>query len=237
MSAPLMPKATAIWLIENTALTFDQISKFCNIHILEIQAIADDITSKYVPPHVNIFYCLGGITLTCFIVQVATGFAMTFYYRPTVTEAFASVEYIMTQVNFGWLIRSVHRWSASMMVLNMILHVCRVYLTGGSKKPRELTWVTGVALASVTVSFGVTGYSLPWDQVGYWACKIVTGVPDAIPVIGGLVVLALRGGVSVGQSTLTRFYSAHTFVLPVVAVVLMLTHFVMIRKQGISGPL
>jgi len=204
---------------------------------LEIQAIADDITSKYVPPHVNIFYCLGGITLTCFIVQVATGFAMTFYYRPTVTEAFASVQYIMTEVNFGWLIRSVHRWSASMMVLNMILHVCRVYLTGGFKKPRELTWVTGVALASVTVSFGVTGYSLPWDQVGYWACKIVTGVPDAIPVVGGLVVSLLRGGVSVGQGTLTRFYSAHTFVLPVVAAVLMLTHFVMIRKQGISGPL
>jgi len=204
---------------------------------LEIQAIADDITSKYVPPHVNIFYCLGGITLTCFIVQVATGFAMTFYYRPTVTEAFASVEYIMTEVNFGWLIRSVHRWSASMMVLNMILHVCRVYLTGGFKKPRELTWVTGVALASVTVSFGVTGYSLPWDQVGYWACKIVTGVPDAIPIVGGLLVEVLRGGVSVGQSTLTRFYSAHTFVLPVVAVVLMLTHFIMIRKQGISGPL
>jgi cytochrome b6 len=204
---------------------------------LEIQAIADDITSKYVPPHVNIFYCLGGITLTCFIVQVATGFAMTFYYRPTVTEAFASVEYIMTQVNFGWLIRSVHRWSASMMVLNMILHVCRVYLTGGFKKPRELTWVTGVALASVTVSFGVTGYSLPWDQVGYWACKIVTGVPEAIPVVGNLIVGVLRGGVSVGQGTLTRFYSAHTFVLPVVAAVLMLTHFVMIRKQGISGPL
>jgi cytochrome b6 len=204
---------------------------------LEIQAIADDITSKYVPPHVNIFYCLGGITLTCFIVLVATGLAMTFYYRPTVTEAFASVEYIMTEVNFGWLIRSVHRWSASMMVLNMILHVCRVYLTGGFKKPRELTWVTGVLLASVTVSFGVTGYSLPWDQVGYWACKIVTGVPDAVPIVGGLIVQVLRGGVSVGQSTLTRFYSAHTFVLPVVAAVLMLTHFVMIRKQGISGPL
>jgi cytochrome b6 len=204
---------------------------------LEIQAIADDITSKYVPPHVNIFYCLGGITLTCFIVQVATGFAMTFYYRPTVSEAFSSVEYLMTEVNFGWLIRSTHRWSASMMVLNMILHVCRVYLTGGFKTPRELTWVTGVLLASVTVSFGVTGYSLPWDQVGYWACKIVTGVPDAIPIVGGLIVQVLRGGVSVGQSTLTRFYSAHTFVLPVVAAVLMLTHFVMIRKQGISGPL
>ena len=204
---------------------------------LEIQSIADDITSKYVPPHVNIFYCFGGIVFTCFLVQVATGFAMTFYYRPTVSDAFASVEYIMTEVNFGWLIRSIHRWSASMMVLMLILHVVRVYLTGGFKKPRELTWVTGVLLGAVTASFGVTGYSLPWDQVGFWACKIVTGVPDSIPVVGPLLVGVLRGGVSVGQSTLTRFYSAHTFVLPVVAAALMLTHFLMIRQQGISGPL
>ena len=204
---------------------------------LEIKSIADDITSKYVPPHVNIFYCLGGITLTCFLVQVATGFAMTFYYRPTVTDAFSSVQYIMTDVNFGWLIRSVHRWSASMMVLMMILHVFRVYLTGGFKKPRELTWVTGVILATITVSFGVTGYSLPWDQVGYWAVKIVTGVPDAIPVIGSFVVELLRGGVGVGQATLTRFYSLHTFVLPLLAASFMLAHFLMIRKQGISGPL
>lgn len=204
---------------------------------LEIQAIADDITSKYVPPHVNIFYCLGGITLTCFLVQVATGFAMTFYYRPTVTEAFASVQYIMTEVNFGWLIRSVHRWSASMMVLMMILHVFRVYLTGGFKKPRELTWVTGVVLGVLTASFGVTGYSLPWDQIGYWAVKIVTGVPEAIPIIGSPLVELLRGSASVGQSTLTRFYSLHTFVLPLLTAVFMLMHFLMIRKQGISGPL
>nr|YP_009164346.1 PetB [Bupleurum falcatum]YP_009271934.1 PetB [Carthamus tinctorius]YP_009433449.1 PetB [Bupleurum boissieuanum]YP_009942788.1 cytochrome b6 [Bupleurum dracaenoides]YP_010033166.1 cytochrome b6 [Bupleurum euphorbioides]YP_010134536.1 cytochrome b6 [Bupleurum commelynoideum]YP_010134623.1 cytochrome b6 [Bupleurum sikangense]YP_010172451.1 PetB [Bupleurum angustissimum]YP_010172534.1 PetB [Bupleurum scorzonerifolium]YP_010172618.1 PetB [Bupleurum bicaule]YP_010194076.1 cytochrome b6 [Bupl len=204
---------------------------------LEIQAIADDITSKYVPPHVNIFYCLGGITLTCFLVQVATGFAMTFYYRPTVTDAFASVQYIMTEANFGWLIRSVHRWSASMMVLMMILHVFRVYLTGGFKKPRELTWVTGVVLGVLTASFGVTGYSLPRDQIGYWAVKIVTGVPEAIPVIGSPLVELLRGSASVGQSTLTRFYSLHTFVLPLLTAVFMLMHFPMIRKQGISGPL
>ena len=162
---------------------------------------------------------------------------MTFYYRPSVVDAFASVEYIMTSVNFGWLIRSIHRWSASMMVMMMVLHIFRVYLTGGFKKPRELTWVTGVILAVVTVSFGVTGYSLPWDQVGFWACKIVTGVPAAVPVVGPPLVLVLRGGESVGQSTLTRFYSAHTFVLPVAAAVLILTHFLMIRKQGISGPL
>jgi cytochrome b6 len=204
---------------------------------LEIQSIADDISTKYVPPHVNIFYCFGGIVFTLFLVQVATGFAMTFYYRPSVADAFASVEYMMTQVNFGWLIRSIHRWSASMMVLMMILHVFRVYLTGGFKKPRELTWVTGVILASVTVSFGVTGYSLPWDQIGYWACKIVTGVPEAIPVVGTSLVELLRGGSSVGQATLTRFYSLHTFVLPLITAVFMLAHFLMIRKQGISGPL
>lgn len=204
---------------------------------LEIQAIADDISSKYVPPHVNIFYCFGGIVFTCFIFQVASGFAMTFYYRPTVTEAFSSVEYIMTDVNLGWLVRSIHRWSASMMVMTMILHSFRVYLTGGFKRPRELTWVTGVLLAVLTVSFGVTGYSLPWDQVGFWAVKIVTGVPDAIPVVGSSLVEALRGDVSVGQNTLTRFYSLHTFVLPLVTAVAMLAHFLMIRKQGISGPL
>uniref|UniRef100_A0A8S0XWC7 Cytochrome b6 n=1 Tax=Spirodela intermedia TaxID=51605 RepID=A0A8S0XWC7_SPIIN len=170
---------------------------------LEIQAIADDITSKYVPPHVNIFYCLGDHTYL-FLVQVAT-------------EAFASVQYIMTEANFGWLIRSVHRWSASMMVLMMILHV----------------FLLGV----LTASFGVTGYSLPWDQIGYWAVKIVTGVPDAIPVIGSPLVELLRGSASVGQSTLTRFYSLHTFVLPLLTAVFMLMHFSMIRKQGISGPL
>lgn len=204
---------------------------------LEIQAIGDEFTSKYVPPHVNIFYCIGGIVFTSFLIQVASGFAMTFYYRPTVAEAFSSVEYIMTEVNFGWLIRSIHRWSASMMVLMLILHTFRVYLTGGFKKPRELTWITGVILAVLTVSFGVTGYSLPWDQIGYWAVKIVTGVPEAIPVVGGTIVELLRGSVSVGQSTLTRFYSLHTFVLPLLTAVFMLMHFLMIRKQGISGPL
>lgn len=204
---------------------------------LEISAIQEDITSKYVPPHVNIFYCLGGIVFTTFLVQVATGFAMTFYYRPTVTEAFASVQYIMTEVNFGWLIRSIHRWSASFMVISLLLHIFRVYLTGGFKKPRELTWVSGTILAVCTVSFGVTGYSLPMDQVGYWALKIVSSTPDAIPIVGEQIVALLRGGASVGQNSLTRYYSIHTFVLPLVTAVFLLAHFLFIRKQGISGPL
>merc|ERR1719510_1364558 len=124
------------------------------------------------------------------------------------------------------------------MVLSLILHVSRVYTTGGFKKPRELTWISGVLLSVLTVSFGVTGYSLPWDQIGYWASKIVTAVPESFndvwPGLGSLLVSLLRGGSSVGQATLTRFYSGHTFVLPLAALVLLLIHFSLLRKQGIS---
>ena len=208
---------------------------------LEIQSIADDILAKFVPAHVNIFYCFGGIVLTSFIFQAASGFALTIYYRPTVVEAFPSVQYILYHVNVGWFIRSVHRWSSGVMVLVLIIHVSRVYLTGGFKKPRELIWITGVILAVSTLSFGVTGYSLPWDQLGYWACKIVTSTPEAlddlVPGIGKILLIVVRGGLSVSQITLTRFYSIHTFVLPLLTLVLQLIHFSMLRKQGISGPL
>ena len=207
---------------------------------LELQSIGDDILSKFVPAHVNIFYCFGGIVLTTFLIQSASGFALTFYYQPIVVDAFGSVESIIFKVNFGWLVRSIHRWSSSIMVLVMILHVIRVYVTGGFKKPRELIWTSGVILSLTTVSFGVSGYSLPWDMVGYWACKIVTSVPEAldelIPGIGTIVVISLRGGFSVGQSTLTRLYSIHTFILPLITLLLIIIHFSMLRKQGISGP-
>lgn len=127
------------------------------------------------------------------------------------------------------------------MVLILILHIARVYFTGGLKKPRELIWITGIILAVTSISFGVSGYSLPWDQVGYWASKIVTAVPEAlenlIPGIGKISVFLFRGGFSVNQSTLTRFYSIHTFLLPLVNLILVIIHFAIIRKQGISGPL
>jgi len=156
-------------------------------------------------------------------------------------EAFSSVDQLITTVNIGWIIRSVHRWSSGLMFQLLILHVSRVYMTGGYKKPREITWVTGTFLALITLSFGVTGYSLPWDQVAYWACKIVTATPEALdelfPRIGTLLVLKLRAGYSVTQATLTRLYSIHTLVLPLVTLPLLLTHFLLLRKQGISGPM
>ena len=206
----------------------------------EIQSIADDILAKFVPAHVNIFYCLGGILLTSFIFQGATGFALTIYYQPTVVEAFPSLQLILYHVNLGWFIKSIHRWSSGVIEVILILHIARVYLTGGFKKPRELIWITGIILALTTLSFGVSGYSLPWDQVGYWACKILTSTPEALDKImagqGKISVVRLRGGFSVNQSTLTRLYSIHTFVLPLVTLILVIIHFSMLRKQGISGP-
>ena len=184
---------------------------------LELQSISDDVISKSVPPHVNIFYCFGGIVLTSFIIQVVTGLGLTLYYSPTTISAFTSVEYIVTKVHFGSLLRSLHRWSSSLMLLSLILHIFRVYLTGGLKKPRELIWVSGVLLSFLTLSFGVTGYSLPWDQISYWASKIVTAVPESIEElisgIGTQIVRTLRGSSSLGSSTLSRFYSFPTFLL------------------------
>lgn len=230
-----MNKETGVEIVDLMGFIYDWFEER-----LEIQSIADDILAKYVPAHVNIFYCFGGIVLTSFLFQAGSGFALTIYYRPTVVEAFSSIEIILYQVNLGWFIRSIHRWSSGVMVVVLILHIIRVYLTGGFKKPRELIWITGVVLALTTVSFGVTGYSLPWDTVGYWACKIVTSVPaaidDLVPGVGSFLVIALRGGVSVSQATLTRLYSIHTFVLPVISLILVVIHFSMLRKQGISGP-
>jgi cytochrome b6 len=127
------------------------------------------------------------------------------------------------------------------MVLFIVLHICRVYLTGALKKPREFIWITGIMVAVRTVTFGVTGYSLAWDQVAYWGSKIVTSIPEAldnlIPGIGNICVYTFRGNSTVSQSTLTRLYTIHTFVLPLLTLVLLLSHFSMLRKQGISGPL
>ena len=207
---------------------------------LEVQSIGDDILSKHVPAHVNLFYCIGGMVLCSFLIQGASGFLLTIYYKPSIILAYNSIVNIIYSVYLGWVIRSIHRWSAGLMVLALLGHVYRVFLTGGFKQPRELTWLSGSLLAVCTVSFGVTGYSLPWDQIGYWACKIVTATPEVLDEvvleISSTFLVGLRGSISVGQLTLTRFYSIHTLLLPVLTLLLMLVHFLLIRKQGISGP-
>ena len=203
---------------------------------LEIQCIADDILSKYVPPHVNIFYCFGGIVSCMLLLQVVTGISLTMVYSATVISAFTSVSPITYHTHLGWTIRTLHRWCSSSMVCVLIQHVMCTYLTGGLKRPRELIWVTGIILAVMKISFGVTGYTLPWDQLGYRAYHLINHT-ISVQGIGLVVLLMLRGGFSIRSGRLSRLYSIHTFLPPILSSILMTSHFSMLRKQGISGPL
>lgn len=185
----------------------------------------------------NPLYCLGGTAFLCFLILAATGIFLAMYYKPTPLEAYKSVEYIMTAVPMGSLIRSIHHWTANTMIAAVMLHMIRIYFMGAYKKPRELNWVVGVSLLLITTTFGFSGYLLPWDQLAYWATKIGTGIAGSIPVIGEAISLILIGGTDIGAETLTRFFAIHVLILPITIIVLLLLHFAMVRIQGISGRL
>ena len=204
---------------------------------LDIKDAVEKNLSKPVPPHVNWTFCFGGITLFLFIVQAVTGIMLLMYYRPTVAEAYKSVVYVTNNVPFGWLIRGLHHWAANGMVVMVFLHMLRVFFYGAYKPPRDFNWVTGVILLMITLGFGFTGYLLPWNQISYWATTVGTEAPGAMPVIGEYIIILMRGGPSVTQITLTRFFAIHVVILPVIIGFFLVGHFLMIRKQGISGPL
>lgn len=184
----------------------------------------------------NPLYCLGGTAFMCFLILVITGIFLAMYYKPTPLEAYKSVEYIMTAVPMGSLVRSVHHWAGNTMIAAVMLHMIRVYFMAAYKK-RELNWVVGVSLLLTTTTFGFSGYLLPWDQLAFWATKIGTGIAGSVPIIGGYISLILVGGTDIGAETLTRFFAIHVLILPIAIAVLLGLHFLMVRIQGISGRL
>jgi len=193
---------------------------------------------KPVPKHaIRWYFCLGGITFALFVIQGVTGILLSLYYRPTPGEAYESILFIMNNVRFGWLIRSIHSWSATLMIAFCLAHMLRVFLTGSYKNPRELNWVAGTLLLLLTLAFGFTGYLLPWDQKALWGSTVGSEILGIIPGIGPWLLGLLRGGADITGLTLTRFYGIHMLVLPVLVVVFLAIHFVIIRRQGISGPL
>lgn len=181
-------------------------------------------------------YYLGGITLFCFVVQATTGILLALYYQPTPETAYDSVLIIMNQLNFGWLIRSVHAWSANLMIIFCILHLLRIVLQGAYKKPREITWMVGMGLLFITLGFGFTGYLLPWDQRAFWATTVGTEIAGAVPFVGSFVLEFLRGGANVSAATLTRFFGVHVLVLPIALAGLLLLHLLIIHEQGLADP-
>jgi quinol-cytochrome oxidoreductase complex cytochrome b subunit len=199
--------------------------------------VKKDILDKPIPKGLNLTYCFGGITFFLFLMLAATGFFMAIYYIPSPLQAYDSVDYITYEVSMGYIIRGVHYWSANLMIVTIFLHMIRVYIYGAYKKPREINWITGVMLFCLVMAFGFTGYLLPWDQKAFWATQVGTSIMGTVPVIGEYALKITRGGSKLGALTLARFYALHVIFLPIVTVCLLIGHFFMIRRQGISTPL
>jgi len=185
-------------------------------------------------PKVNWLYTLGSATLFTVVNQFVTGILLTVYYVPTPDHAWNSVNYITTQVPAGWLIRGLHHYGASAMVVLSVLHMIRVIVHGAYKYPREMTWFTGVFMLLITMGFGFTGYLLPWDQKAYWASTVGTRIAGVAPLVGETIMRILRGGEEISAVTLARFYGAHVWMLPAVLLLLVSTHMYLVIRNGIS---
>ena len=204
---------------------------------LPVSEAREFAAKKTVPVHrYTVLYYLGGMTLFFFIVQVITGILLMLYYRPSAEEAFESVEFLMTTVPFGWLIRSVHSWSANLMVFFAFVHLATVYFTKAYRKPREVTWITGCLLLFIAMGFGFSGYLLPWNQLAFFATKVGTDIAGAVPLVGEWGLRFLRGGERVTGGTLSRFYGWHVAILPAVTTVLLGAHLLLVQIQGMSVP-
>jgi menaquinol-cytochrome c reductase cytochrome b subunit len=211
---------------------------------LNITPIWRDVADHDVPAHVNpankmsaFVYCFGGLTFLIISTQILSGMFLAMYYVPDIVNAYNSVKYITDEVLLGNIVRGMHFWGASLVIIMMFLHMLRVFFTGAYKAPRELNWVVGVLIFFVVLGFGFTGYLLPWDQKAYWATSVGTQIASTVPFIGKYIQVLLVGGQDVGAVTLTRFFAIHVFFLPAALLVLLALHFIMIRKQGIAGPL
>ena len=188
-----------------------------------------------IPRDAKTFY-LGGITLFLFVIQVITGTLLALYYSPTPGSAYESVLAITSDVEFGWLIRSIHHWAANLMIISLVLHMLRIFLQAAYKFPRELTWIVGGGMFGITILFGFTGYLLPWDQRAYWATTVGTEIAGAVPLIGQPLLLLLRGGPDVTDATLTRFFGIHVLVLPLMLAGLTALHLLFVHQQGLASP-
>lgn len=177
---------------------------------------------------------LGSASLFLFLLQGLTGIFLTVYYTPSPDHAYDSINYIMNGVAFGWLIRGIHHWGATLMVVVVFLHMLRVFATASFKYPRELTWLIGIGLFLLTLGMGFTGYLLPWNQKAYWATTVGTRIAGSAPFIGDFILRALRGGSELSALTLQRFFAAHIWMLPGALAVLIGIHLYLIIKHGES---
>jgi cytochrome b6 len=205
---------------------------------LQLDDLLHFLRKKSVPRHRHsVWYYFGGVTLFLFLIQVVTGILLLLYYKGSEDLAFESIRFIMSKVEFGWLIRSIHSWSANLMILAALIHMFSVFFTRAYRFPRELTWLTGMLLFFVALGFGFSGYLLPWNELAFFATKVGTEIIGAVPGIGKPVLEFLRGGSNVTGATLSRFFGFHAAVLPGVFTVILAAHLILVQRQGMSEPL
>ncbi len=187
--------------------------------------------------HSMVWYFLGGATLFFFTVQITSGLLLLVYYQPGATTSYESIRYITTKVPFGWLIRSVHCWSAHLMIVCLVVHMFSTMLLKAYRPPRELTWVVGYGLFAVALGFGFSGYLLPWNELAFFATSVGTDSVKSVPGIGEWLLQVMRGGPDVTINTLYRFFALHIVVLPLSAVALIGMHLLFIQRQGMAPPI
>jgi ubiquinol-cytochrome c reductase cytochrome b subunit len=177
---------------------------------------------------------MGSVALFCFLTQAFTGIMLSLNYAPAPGDAFHSVRYLMTEVTGGKLIRGLHHWGASMMIIVVVLHMIQVLVWGAYKKPREATWLVGLILLQLTLAFGLTGYLLPWDNRAYWGTVVTTQIASHAPFLGPYLLRLMGADGGVGVITFARFYAAHVMLLPLVTIGLIALHVYLVRKHGVT---
>jgi quinol-cytochrome oxidoreductase complex cytochrome b subunit len=188
------------------------------------------------PAHISWRHALGGVTYLLFIVLVATGVLLSFYYRPSVTEALPSLQHILSDVSFGWLIHGLHVWAANALVLVALTHMGRILVETAYLPPRETNWLIGILLLFTVFGFGATGVLLPWDQWAYWTVTEAFDTLERLPLVGAAAVHMLRADPVVSGATLSRFFALHVILLPWIALGLLILHFTLVRKHGVAPP-
>ena len=194
------------------------------------------VSEYYAPKNFNFYYFFGSLAMVVLLNQLLTGLWLTMFYTPTAAEAFSSVEFIMRDVNYGWLLRYMHSTGASAFFIVIYLHMFRGVLYGSYQKPRELIWILGMILFILLMAEAFFGYLLPWGQMSYWGAQVITSLFSAIPYVGDTLVLWIRGDFQIGNATLQRFFALHVIGIPLLLLFLVFLHLVALHKVGSNNP-
>ena len=196
----------------------------------------EHLAEYYTPRNFNIWYFFGGLAILMLGMQLLTGIFLTMHYKPDAEYAFASVEYIMRDVEWGWFIRYLHSTGASAFFIIIYLHMMRALLYGSYKGPRELIWILGMVLYILLLAEAFFGYVLPWGQMSFWGAQVIISLFGSVPVVGPDLLVWILGDYAVGDATLNRFFSLHVVVLPLILVVLVFLHIVALHTVGSNNP-